>query len=856
MNQIIKFYYTIAKLGTQNQFSKLQNTHIQGLNTAAIIIIVTGILMQPFFSFYELPRDISIYAPLSFSLILVGHYLHWYKFAQGITFFNIVGCSIFLNYLYGDATNGKVLLFILPIVALFLYEKSWPFFVALLFFVIGFFSLSFISFKGIYQLDPFVTNVFQMINGLIAISITFGLVYVYKKEILAVKDNARSLLHSLEKNHQELEEKNHQIESITNAMPVCIAYLDRQMRFQFVNKLYEHWFSMRQEEIVGKTLEDVIGQKSIQMAGESIEKCLNGETITYEAKMTIKNAGKKIVRVNLVPNIVNDEVTGLFNYVEDITDIRRKESDLQAINNILEQEVKDRRNIEKDLQLNRKRLAEAQRVAVIGSWQIDFTKKEMDVHWSEQMYRIFEIPKNTKITFKKFNSYIYKKYRMQILAQMNDFIQRGKSGQYVYPIQVDSGEVKWLENKFIIIKDDKGIVTGIHGTLQDITERKEYERAIKESEQFFRSLFEESPIAIAFCTSDGTIERVNPKFCELMDYTQDRIVDSKISSYTLKEDLEIEQQMFTLLQENPNEICNYEKQIGTRLEGDKWVQTALSAIVDEDQNLKYALMMMIDITEQKQKAAQTQLHLEELKKVNKELDQFAYIVSHDLKAPLRGISTLISFVEEDLEGEMPTDVQENFDLIKGRINRMGNLINGILTYSRIGRKDGSFEEINLDVLVRELVDFVNMKQKLSVQIHQNLPIIYSSKIGLQQIFQNLLSNAIKYNDKPECQIDIYYEDIGLYHQFAIKDNGPGISPEYHERIFGIFQTLQGRDEIESTGVGLSIVKKRVEAMQGKVWIESIKGEGACFYFTVKKEALERAKEIGEQRKKLNTQATH
>lgn len=227
---------------------------------------------------------------------------------------------------------------------------------------------------------------------------------------------------------------------------------------------------------------------------------------------------------------------------------------------------------------------------------------------------------------------------------------------------------------------------------------------------------------------------------------------------------------------------------------------------------------------------------DDLKIANKDLRQFAYVVSHDLKAPLRGISTLASFIEEDLRSEMSpsikNDIITNLDLLKGRIFRMNNLISGILAYAQIGKTQELGGIIDLNELLPQIIQFIAPPKTIRIELSTSLPSLMASRIAIQQVFQNLISNAIKYNDKSLGLITINYQDLGDFHQFEIKDNGPGIPAKYHQKIFQIFQTLQARDEVEATGIGLSIVEKIVkEQGNGQIWVDSIVGEGASFVFT-------------------------
>ncbi|GAA4444284.1 hypothetical protein GCM10023188_46070 [Pontibacter saemangeumensis] len=228
----------------------------------------------------------------------------------------------------------------------------------------------------------------------------------------------------------------------------------------------------------------------------------------------------------------------------------------------------------------------------------------------------------------------------------------------------------------------------------------------------------------------------------------------------------------------------------------------------------------------------------ELDRKNMELDQFAYVVSHDLKAPLRGIEVASRWVEEDMGTQLPPKVQEYLLMMRIRVHRMENLINGILALARIGRTNQIEEEVDVNILLSEITDMLSPPDGFKIDVQEDLPVLHTIRIQLQQVFSNLISNAIKYHDKASGLIKVRYRETDEFHVFSVSDDGPGIDPAYHERIFVIFQTLQERDAVESTGVGLTIVKKIVEWQGGTIWVSSEPGQGATFTFTWPKEAVE------------------
>ena len=219
-----------------------------------------------------------------------------------------------------------------------------------------------------------------------------------------------------------------------------------------------------------------------------------------------------------------------------------------------------------------------------------------------------------------------------------------------------------------------------------------------------------------------------------------------------------------------------------------------------------------------------------LKKRNQELDRFAYVTSHDLKAPLRAISNLAAWLSEDLEGQIPEENQQQLELMQSRVKRMDGLIQGLLKYSRIGKNNTPITVVNIQDLVKEVANLI-LPSSFQLIIASQLPVIKTQALPLQQVFSNLIDNAAKYHPKANGKITVSMVEQGEFYQFCVTDDGMGIEPQYHDRIFTIFQTLQSRDSIESTGIGLSIVKKIVESQRGRVWVESQLGEGASFYFT-------------------------
>jgi signal transduction histidine kinase len=235
----------------------------------------------------------------------------------------------------------------------------------------------------------------------------------------------------------------------------------------------------------------------------------------------------------------------------------------------------------------------------------------------------------------------------------------------------------------------------------------------------------------------------------------------------------------------------------------------------------------------------------EAERVSRELDQFAYAASHDLKAPLRGIASLAAWLEEDLGDAMSETARKQLSLMQGRVIRLESLIEGMLRYAHAGRLGTTLENVDVASLLIDVVGLLAPPPAAKIKIEPGMPMIVTERAPLTQVFMNLIGNALKYADKDDPHVEVRFADDGNFWRFSVRDDGPGIDPQFHERVWGIFQTLHPRDRVESTGIGLSVVRKIVEARGGRAWIESKPGRGATFRFTwPKSEAATEARATG------------
>lgn len=245
-----------------------------------------------------------------------------------------------------------------------------------------------------------------------------------------------------------------------------------------------------------------------------------------------------------------------------------------------------------------------------------------------------------------------------------------------------------------------------------------------------------------------------------------------------------------------------------------------------------------EITERKRMQEQQKELMEDLEVINKELDDFTYIVSHDLKEPLRSIDAFSKFIEDDYKDRLDEQGKNYLERIRVSAGRMQMLIDDLLEISRIERKRNPLEEVRAEEFINEVkfrLEYTIKQRNAKIIIRDELPRIFCDRIRLTEVFLNLISNAVKFNDKPEPYIEIGSSEKGDFYEFYVKDNGPGIEARYFDKIFEIFQRLGKREEQGGTGAGLTIVKKIVQMHKGRIWVESKMKEGATFYFTIPKE---------------------
>jgi PAS domain S-box-containing protein len=424
-------------------------------------------------------------------------------------------------------------------------------------------------------------------------------------------------------------------------------------------------------------------------------------------------------------------------------------------------------------------------------------------------------------------------------------LERAAAGQYVQDLEFravkkDGGVISVLAN-LAPVRDDQGRVVQIIGAGRDITEFKRAQEELKNSEERLRILFEYAPDAYYLHDLKGAFLDGNKAAEEMCGYRKEELIGKNF----LKLDLLPVNQLpkaagilarnalgrpggpteFLLHRKDGTqidiEIRTYPVQIGGR--------TVVLGIARDISKRKKAEAMLAALNRD------LKATIGDLELSNQELRDFAHVAAHDLKAPLRGIATLADWISQDCGDKLDKQGRENFGLLQQRVERMSQLINGILRYAEVGHGDRSVETIDANELVAEVVEQISPPRHIEIRVDGVLPVVSCERIPLTQVFMNLISNAVKYMDKPRGEIRITAADEGDFWRFSVVDNGMGIEERYFDRIFQMFQTLVPSPDGQSTGIGLAVVKKIVQMQGGTVGVKSEPGRGSTFFFTLPKE---------------------
>ncbi|MGB8227174.1 MAG: PAS domain S-box protein [Sedimentisphaerales bacterium] len=487
-------------------------------------------------------------------------------------------------------------------------------------------------------------------------------------------------------------------------------------------------------------------------------------------------------------------------------------------------------------------------IAKIGAWEFDVKTRQNK--WTNEVFRIHDLNPDQENNIEIGLSLYSKESREKIETTMKKAIEFNKVYELELEITTAKGINKWVRISGAPVFENNKIIK-VRGSFQDITERKKAKEVLRESEQKFRSLFDIANDGMLVADAESRrFYMANRKICQMLGYTVEEIKSLAVTDIHPRESLpyvtdQFEKQRLKEIEIAPN--MPVKRKDGSIFYAD------ISSIPIMLEGKPYLLGNFRDVTERGRAEASLKSAYEELEATvekltcaNRELHDLTYITAHDLKTPISGIEKLAEWILTEYGDKFDKNVREQMNMLLARTERMYNIIDSLLQYSRIGRIKRKPAHVNLNQLVSEAIDTIAPPKNIVITIENELPVIECEETDISQVFKNLINNAVKYIDKPQGRVKISCVSEDDFWKFSIADNGPGIEEKYFEKIFQIFQTLQPKDKFEGTGAGLTIAKKIIELYGGQIWVESEPSRGSTFFFTLPKQ------NIGAENAKLQT----
>jgi PAS domain S-box-containing protein len=505
-------------------------------------------------------------------------------------------------------------------------------------------------------------------------------------------------------------------------------------------------------------------------------------------------------------------------------------------------DITERKQEQQALESSELRYSTLAQISPVGIYRCDASANLLYVNqrWCEITGYTFE-----QVIHQGWRATVHPEDKARVEAEVQHMLEQAIPFECEFRFQRHDNSVVWVFAQSVPEMNADGELIGHVGTVTDVNHQKQSEKALKESEERFRSTFEQAAVGIAHADKNGKFIRVNQKLCDILGYTRFELLGRTFLEVTYQDDLESDLKQVCNLLSGKIQNFSMEKRYIRKDGSVIWVEMTVSLVRRANDEPDYFLSVIKDISQRKQ--AQTQLQLRaqeqeelnilltettsELRKRNSELDQFAYVASHDLKAPLRAIANLSQWLEDDLSEVLEPENLRHLELLRQRVYRMEALINGLLQYSRIGRVDNELEVVDVNQLLTEIIDELAPPENFTIEVKTLMPTLTTKGMMLRRVFTNLIDNAITHHNGSQGKIEVSAINKGKYYEFAVSDDGGGISPQYHDKIFVIFQTLQARDQKETTGVGLSIVKKIIETEGATITVDSDIDKGATFRFT-------------------------
>jgi PAS domain S-box-containing protein len=397
-----------------------------------------------------------------------------------------------------------------------------------------------------------------------------------------------------------------------------------------------------------------------------------------------------------------------------------------------------------------------------------------------------------------------------------------------------SGNIIWVLLSVTMVHDANGRPLYFIKQVQDITSQKKITEDLLKSEERFRNSFDYAPIGMGIVNPDGVWLQANSALCHILGYTEDELKKMTFQQLTHPDDLAADLENHKKLVNREIDHFQMEKKYFHKDKSIIWILLSVTLVRDHLGNPVYFIKQIQDISERKKMAFELEQKNLKLLESNQELEQFAYVASHDLQEPLRMVASYVQLLARNYKDRLDSDANEIISYAVDGVKRLRDLLDGLLSYSRINTENKKSEKIDLSKILPSVLANLKVfiKENGAIIEYGDLPVIKGNTIQIIRLFQNLIANSIKYRSEepPLIKIDAVLQNNEWI--FSVKDNGIGIEEEFKDKIFVIFQRLHTRDKYEGEGLGLSVCKRIVEKHGGRIWVKSEEGKGSTFYFTL------------------------
>ncbi|MFS1520156.1 hypothetical protein BWK63_04900 [Flavobacterium covae] len=508
--------------------------------------------------------------------------------------------------------------------------------------------------------------------------------------------------------------------------------------------------------------------------------------------------------------------------------LKNQEIQNQELNELVLKINQQQKILEKD----KEELQVLSSIAKVNLNAVIICDKEGKIEWVNESFEKVTGYNNQEVIGKKPGAFLQgEETNKETIAYLKKQLSRGEPFNCEILNYTKDKTKYWVRIHGQALKNDNGQIIKYFAIEEDISNEKSYQDALKYEKEKYSSIIANMNLGLLEVDNDDLILFSNQSFLEMSGYTIDELIGKKATDLLANDTSKM-----LLADQNKARkkgiSDSYEVLAKTKNGDDRYWVISGGPNYDAKGNIVGSIGIHLDITQQKNLELQKERLLLRLKKQNQQLNDYAQIVSHDLKSPLRSIHSLISWIKEDNLKEFSAQTLSYLEMIEGKVEKMDHLIQGILTYSKIDTLENVYEEVDINEIIQNIIQIIHIPENVEVIIATILPIITADQYRIQQLFQNLISNAVTYIDKPIGKVIIDYKDTNDSHLFSIKDNGPGIAPENQDKIFTIFQSFTKHEK--STGIGLSIVKKIIENYKGKIWLESQENIGTTFFIKIPK----------------------